>query len=71
MSRIDTEDLSEDECRLVAHFVAFVRRTRTEPDARAELLKHWEAIRTAPDVITPEEAEALAAEAVAYVRANA
>jgi hypothetical protein len=71
MAGIDLEGLSEDERQLVAQFVAILRRTRTAPDARAELIRHWEAIRSAPDVITPDEADALAAEAVAYVRANA
>ena len=42
----------------------------SDPDARAKLLRHWEAIRNAPDVIAPDEADALAAQAVAHVRAN-
>jgi hypothetical protein len=68
---VSVEDLSEDDRELVVQFVGFLRRTRRDPDARADLLRHWEAIRNAPDVLTPEEADALAAEAVAYVRAHA
>ncbi len=68
---IDVEGLSDDDRQLVKQFIGLLRRTHKEPDARADLLRHWEAIRNAPDVITPDEADALAAEAVAYVRAHA
>ena len=71
MSGIDLESLSEDERQLVVQFVTILRRARKDSAARADLLRHWEAIRNAPDVVTPEQAEALAAEAVAYVRAHA
>jgi hypothetical protein len=68
---IDVEGLSEEDCRLVAQFVGYLRRTPRDPDVRAFLIRHWEVIRNAPDVLTPDEADALAAEAVAYVRAHA
>ncbi len=39
-------------------------------DARAELLIHWGAIRNAPDVMTPDEADSLAAKTVELVRST-
>ena len=68
MAGIDVDGLTEDERRLVAQFVSILRRARKDPEARTDLLRHWEAIRNAPDPMTPDEADALAAEAVAYVR---
>jgi hypothetical protein len=70
MARIDIEGLSEDERQLVAQFISILRRTRKDPGARADLLRHWDAIRNAPKTLASNEADALAAEAIAYVRSR-
>jgi len=70
MAAIDLEELSDQERQLVVQFVALLRRARQDQDLRTELLARWEGIRAAPHPMTPRDADALAAEAIAYVRSH-
>jgi hypothetical protein len=65
---IDFDDLTDEERRLVVHFVELLRRTRGKREALSEFGGLLEKLAQRPDAMTQEEAEALALEAQRAVR---